>query len=403
MNVRALKSEVKRLARQSGAALVGVGVKSRLDAAVAAGVESADMEYVLPGARTCVIFAYACPYEVAEAYFAKRTRMPMKRFQHRAYSTAWRTAEAIAEFIEGHGDHAAHPVVPNGKYRRAGSFSNVVEQDVAYPPFSLRFGGVAAGLGHLGWSGNLVTAEHGGAVFLGGVVTTAPLPPDPVAPEKHCNGCKICAKACTTGYFSETEAEPTFTIGGVEQVYGKRGSYSRCGYGCAGFTGLSADGTWSTWTAGHVSLQAYSDAEWSQKNTRQQVMRQLLMDEMTPAAERAFHQRILREFSNITITENVGLRPLEETNPRCGNCSFICQPESRQRTRLFQLLKRSGKLYVDEAGREFVKREEDGQEVVFYPASELNASAGRPTDGTRDTDERARDAGARDSSARGGD
>ncbi len=136
---------------------------------------------------------------------------------------------------------------------------------------------MAAGLGHLGWSGNLVTEKHGGALFLAGVVTTAPLEPDPMATGNHCNKCKICTQVCTTGFFSQSESEPAVVIGGVPQVYAKRNAQLRCAIGCAGFTGLSRDGMWSTWTPGHVCLASLPEKMMTGRTARFRIMLPLFL------------------------------------------------------------------------------------------------------------------------------
>ncbi|MHA1358382.1 MAG: hypothetical protein ACTSRC_09730 [Candidatus Helarchaeota archaeon] len=82
------------------------------------------------------------------------------------------------------------------------NLARVFMQPMLFPDFSLRYGAAAAGLGHIGWSGNLVTTEYGAAIHLGGVLTTAPLDPDPMALENNCNRCKLCVKVCNSGFFS---------------------------------------------------------------------------------------------------------------------------------------------------------------------------------------------------------
>ncbi|MGV9199015.1 MAG: hypothetical protein ACOC4M_09255 [Promethearchaeia archaeon] len=47
---------------------------------------------------------------------------------------------------------------------------------------------------------------------------------------------------------------------------------------------------------------------------------------------------------------------MEDTNPRCGNCNFICVAEPQKRAELFRSLKNAGKVYIDEDGREYVKK-----------------------------------------------
>ncbi len=194
LDITKLKEGVKQLAIDSGATLVGIGSSERLKNAP----PSADMNYSLPGAKSCIIWAYPNSIDALERFFSKKDRMGVKYLKHFAYSTAWKTAEKIAKYIEENSEYKSHPVIPNYKYRKVGGRKfDQIQDDKGYPDFSLRYGAVAAGLGHLGWSGNLVTKEFGGSCYLGGVITTAPLEPDPMAEKNYCNRCKICVKACT--------------------------------------------------------------------------------------------------------------------------------------------------------------------------------------------------------------
>ena len=54
MELDKIKEKVKQIASDSGAKLVGVGSRERLED----GPPSADMDYVLPGAQSCIILAY---------------------------------------------------------------------------------------------------------------------------------------------------------------------------------------------------------------------------------------------------------------------------------------------------------------------------------------------------------
>ena len=65
------------------------------------------------------------------------------------------------------------------------------------------------------------------------------------------------------------------------------------------------------------------------------------------------------------------MRPLQDTNPRCGNCNFICVADPKKRKELYNLLITSGKVYIDKKGKEYVKKiDEQGNEVIHYPITE---------------------------------
>lgn len=365
MDLKELKKVVKKMALDSGAKLVGVGSQERLKDAPPSG----DMNYCLPGAKSCIIYGYPNSIEALENYFSKEERWSLKKELHFAYSSAWKAAQEITELIEKNTEYKAFAIIPNFKYRDG--FANVFKMDVAYPDFSLRYGAVAAGLGHLGWSGNLVTEDYGASLFLGGVLTTAPLEPDPMAEKNNCNKCKICIRSCTSGYASidEEETSQPVIIGRQNEVYSKRGTYTKCGISCLGMTGLSEDGTWTIWSPDHFCLKKISNEEWKDFKIRSKVMYDLLNNEQVPEKIRKFNKELLKSSSYIGKLENVALvSPDRHFGPRCGHCSFICVADHKKRVELFKMLKRSGKVYMDDDGNEYVKKLNDnGAEIIYYP------------------------------------
>src|SRR5271157_1605204 len=222
MDLLDLKDAAKQIALDSGAILVGVGSRDRLVDAPPSG----DMNYSLPGAQSCIIWAYPIPAETLDHYLGKTERLSYRNNMHFAYSTGWKSAATVAQFIEKNTKYKAYPVMPNIDYRgtgfafrqrlrvgrfflRRGLATKLIAKIIArtfgekvFPMFSLRYGAVAAGLGRLGWSGNLFVKDYGSAVYLAGALTTAPLEPDPLADENYCNKCKTCVQACPTGLFS---------------------------------------------------------------------------------------------------------------------------------------------------------------------------------------------------------
>jgi epoxyqueuosine reductase QueG len=392
MNLPELKDSVKSIALKSGAIRVGVGSQDRLIDAP----PSADMSYSLPGAQNCIIWAYPIPPGTLENYLSKKERMSYKKNLYFAYSTAWKSAVDVAQSIETNSHYKAVPVIPNVGYRgtgrrfkvrlrmgrtllRLGLAKRLIIKIIArtfgakaIPMFSLRYGAVAAGLGRLGWSGNLFIKDYGSAVYLAGVLTTAPIEPDPLVEDPLCNKCKTCVQACPTGLFSLDEAEPPVIIAGRQEIYAKRNAYARCYFGCGGLAGLGPGGKWSTWTPDHEFLKEVSEEQMTQPQYRERLLGKLFFAKDTPKAQREFNKKIIIEFMNGGILGNIGLRSLEDTHPTCGACQAVCVADPKQRKRLLSFLQTSGKLFVNDEGQEIVRKEsEDGRPIDFIPPTEV--------------------------------
>ena len=74
MDLNELKTRIKQLIFDEGPKLVGVGNRERLkDAPV-----SSSMDYCLPGAQSCIIWAYPNPIEALENYFSKKETLFQK-------------------------------------------------------------------------------------------------------------------------------------------------------------------------------------------------------------------------------------------------------------------------------------------------------------------------------------
>ena len=123
------------------------------------------------------------------------------------------------------------------------------------PDISHRYLAARSGVGWFGFSGNIITEEHGAAVLLGTTVTTAELEPTEPLPEddKYCDECQLCLASCNSGLFDKKETT-TVTMGGKDFSYSKRKSYHRCDLVCGGFTGLSKNHRWSTWSPGRFEI-----------------------------------------------------------------------------------------------------------------------------------------------------
>jgi epoxyqueuosine reductase len=390
MDLNDLKKNIKQIAFESGAKLVGVGIQERLKDAPPSG----DMEYCLQGAQSCIIWAFPIPIEILKNYLSKKERWSYRDNMYWSYRAGWDPAIEIARFIEKNSGYKAVPVVPNAGYRGFGVKNKFVLQvgrfflwaglakkiitrvmaktfgEKAIPKFSLRYGAVAAGLGRLGWSGNLITKDYGSAVYLGGVLTTAPLEPDPLLDENPCNKCKTCWKACPTGLFAKDEAEVPVIIAEREEIYAKRNAYARCFLGCGGWAGLGAEKTWSTWTPDHICLKEVPEEQITDHQWREKYIHQIFFSKDTPKPERKFNRTILNQFMKAGILNNVGhpKRKLEDTHPTCGVCQAVCVADPATRKELLNLLQSSGKMCIDDDGKEYIQKiDESGNEFIYYP------------------------------------
>src|SRR5665811_1685385 len=76
-----------------------------------------------------------------------------------------------------------------------------------HPPISHRYLAVRSGIGHFGYSGNIITKEYGSAIVLASVVTDAELiPTDPLPEEEnYCDECKLCLSVCSSGYMDPVQ------------------------------------------------------------------------------------------------------------------------------------------------------------------------------------------------------
>jgi epoxyqueuosine reductase QueG len=180
-----ITEDILKVAESENLAALGFAPASALDGEPS-GYRPGDL---LPGARGLISFALPVPRAVY--------RMPAHsadmvcRSQSLLYRRLDSIAVRIAALLEAQGERAlpiygCSPMAIN----RKGDIAGYVNQ--------IRMG-QAAGIGVVGRNGLLINSRYGSRLMLGGVVTTAPLPPlRPAGPdEAGCpSNCRICADAC---------------------------------------------------------------------------------------------------------------------------------------------------------------------------------------------------------------
>jgi epoxyqueuosine reductase QueG len=330
-----LTRAVKEMALDSGVAKVGVAGLDNL-----AGPPEADPRPLLPEATAVVSYLAIEPEDAIMKYLSKEDPEPYRDHFYENIQLVGRVGLAIAEGLRSRG-YKALPLSPNGVYAEG---SNVVQG--LKPPFSHRYAAIAAGLGAIGLSGNVVTPEYGARICLGSVICDAPLVPDVPLDENPCDKCRTCLKSCPVGFMSSAETV-TFPMGGREITYAKRGLHARCAISCAGFAGLSRDGKWSTWAPADNPVPG-EDAE----------MVKLLARLAAAYLQKHSEHPELPDF--FRLSEPVRGYPEEEqgilargrfdTHTTCGNCAIVCMEDRKKRAGALNALRKSGIVIEDDSG-----------------------------------------------------
>lgn len=330
-----LENELKSLAKAEGCIRTGIARKESFSEAP----PSADMGYLKPWANTVVSFAVSTGTDWIEDYLGKVTRMVMRDNIYHVYHDLYRISTLLADRLKSAG-FKAHAIIPNGLYRPDHTFEKEIPDHDVKPPLSLRYMAVGAGVGTFGWSGNVMVPGYGSNVYLGGVLTDAALQPDSPMEETLCDRCLICSRVCPVGFINDAPKEKVdVTIAGREYTYNRKRGDLRCVIGCGGFTGLSKEGTWSSWSTGRTILPDEDDI-------LPELFAALRDDPANIAAKR-----------NITFGKRGVLdRPKANIKTTCNNCITVCSGPLEMRKKRMHLLFDSGVVELDPDGNEVVVR-----------------------------------------------
>ena len=235
---------LKSLAVSLGADLVGVTTRELL----ADGPPSADPRYLLPSANSVISFAVSLDRDIAQNFISKKDWRPHCENRKAIARTLYKIGDALAEKLQSEGYEAVN-VDLNNNYRPEEGAADVTEMTEFHPDFSHRYAALAAGIGRLGWSGNLLTREHGALVELGSVLTSAILAPDTPIPDKEhpCDRCKMCSQVCPAEMIEPTDSIQV-TVAGVTETISRKRPNTCCWISCTGYEGLASSLTWSNWS-----------------------------------------------------------------------------------------------------------------------------------------------------------
>jgi epoxyqueuosine reductase len=317
-----------------GAVLAGVATIETLEG----GPPSADLTYVLPGAKSAVTFAVTLDQELIPPFLSKKDFLSHEQDNVLKNTLSSGISLLLADFLEQKG-YPSRPLAANVRYRPDTPRGI---RDLM-PPVSLRYLAVRSGIGWFGLSGNVISRDYGAAVILGATVTTADLLSTDPLPQKesYCDECRLCMAACPSGLMDPNKMTH-ITLGGQSFAYAKRRAYSRCEYVCGGFAGLHSSGKWSTWTPARFPIPEKDED----------------FRTVFKHAAKAYWER-----------PDCGggfYHPLMKTrlHQTCGSCQIICCPDKEERKARHHMLTHSGVVVQNPDGSlEAVSPEEAASRV----------------------------------------
>ena len=337
-----LTAKVKEFPVNYGASIVGITTLETL----AGGPPSTDLTYVLEGARSAVTFVVPLDEGKTCDYLGKVDRAGHQKDYTRTSIIADGIAAQLASFMRQFG-HETIAVMQNLVFRN----DKPGDLKQRTPDISHRYLAVRGGVGWFGFSGNVLTPDHGPNVILVSVVTAAELiPTDPLPPEdNYCDDCQACNSSCPSGFFRYGKTDKvTVTMGGVDFTYTQRSSYDRCSYVCSGQTGLHASGKWSTWSPARFPIP---------KND----------EDLAPVRREAFAAWSERpELPGGGMQSPITYGKIQrDVTLTCGNCMHVCHPDPEERKRRTELLRNGGVIVqLDDGSLEAVSPEEAKEHIA---------------------------------------
>ncbi len=364
-----LEDQIKQLAKDEGAVLVGICSAESIN-----DKEFSDASFLLSEAQSVISIALAYSEKAVKNHLAKIETDSLNLEEGQKIKDLRRTGEKIKNFLEEKGYKAFNCEI-NFDYRnnkveeaqyelllalrdlelkdkdenyelsrkeqkRLNLFRKTIETrrrsmaETLVPDFSHRCAAVAAGLGRVGWSGNVVTEDYGSRIMLSSVITDAKLTPDTPMEKNPCNKCKLCEKACQSGFFSRDEGEQ-ITIAGIEETIGKRKSVAYCCIICAGLTCQNRFPEFSTWSP-YPPISLPSEDKIDDFNF--ELSKNLVLSSDPEDAE--YMLKFVRQ--NVYKLHN---KPLETYLLTCSHCQLVCGPTMRDKKEAYKSVIDAGVIY----------------------------------------------------------
>jgi ferredoxin len=332
-----LEDQIKRTTLEAGAAVAGIASRERL-------VDfpfSGDPRYLLPSTRSLISFAIPLDRKVLRDYLGKRDWRSFGTNQKLIIQTLYRINDRLVGVLKEKG-HEALGVDVNCVYRPEVNANEITDMTDFVPDFSHQYGALAAGLGRLGWSGNLLIPGYGAAILLGTVLTSADLRPDPLCEENPCDRCGFCTSVCPVEMMDKRRYDRAIVAGITEEIAARR-PHTCCWIGCADYHGLSPDGKWSNWSPYRIDYPLPED--------------KLELDDLCVSLRKA-DPEIKLEPNQYSDYRAVTFDPDWHFIATCGNCANICWNDRMDREENMRLILDSGVVVLNADGTREAIREE---------------------------------------------
>ncbi len=365
-----LEDQIKQLALDEGAVLVGIcsadSIKEK---------EVSDPNYLLPGAKSVISIAMNFDEEHVRTYLSKKDRMPFVEHQDDVLKGLKALGEKIKIFLEENGFKAINCDI-NFNYRnrkkndknpeliekyvelidkkknntitdkekamveRMSKMLDEVKpnpkeqfQEGTVPKLSHKCVAVAAGLGRVGWSGNVITEKYGALVQFNSIITDAKLEPDTPMEKNPCTNCKLCEKSCQGGYFDEKLSQ-VINIAGIEETIAKRYSIAYCAPVCGGMIGQNKFKEWSTWSPYRLKEGENLPSD----DSIDEFCQKLMLECIREGGVRAKHLLVQMKATR----DGLHNKPKGMYIPTCACCQLVCAPTMKDKKESYKLLKDGG-------------------------------------------------------------
>lgn len=328
---------IKDMAKTLGASHVGITTRKSLDNSHL----TTDLDYILEGAESAVTFAV--PFgdvhldEDVDKYLKKEDHKKLETAKVRATTLANGIALEISGLLNQVG-YKTEPVHSNFVYRK--------ESPAEYrvPPLSHKLLAFRGGIGHIGYSGMIITKEYGANIALASVVTKAKLKATEAlaVDDNYCDNCKLCSKVCQGNYIMNEEYEDE--INGIKYKTAQKAHPMRCSYVCAGSTGYK-NGSWSTWSPARFEIPE-SDDELINIFQKKALPAQIKRNQMYGIEGGFFHP----------------FYPGYKIEYTCSLCQIICHPNKEIRNKRYQNLVKSG-VIIEENGKKKAVTAQKAEEI----------------------------------------